>query len=62
MEEHRTESAGDRGADRCRLLVNYMSTHGGLTSDYVFGPNIPFDLFLEHDRLLRDNTCASVPR
>ena len=41
-----------------RVLVNYLSTHGGLTSDYVFGlngqPPIPHDLFLEHDRLLRD--------
>jgi hypothetical protein len=37
-----------------RLLVNYLSTHGGLTSDYVFGPNIPLALFLEHDRLLHD--------
>jgi hypothetical protein len=37
-----------------RLIGSYVRTHGGLTSDYVFGLDIPRALFLEHDRLLRD--------
>jgi len=37
-------------SDRLALAVNLPYS----ASDYVFGPDIPRELFLEHDRLLRD--------
>lgn len=38
-----------------RALGSYQKTHGGLTSDFVFGPDISPALFLNHDRLLQDD-------
>lgn len=38
-----------------RAFVNWQDTYGGLEADFVFSPDIPADLFHEHDRLLQDD-------
>jgi hypothetical protein len=38
-----------------RLFANYQKVHGGVTSDQFFGHQLPPDVSLGHDRLLRDD-------
>jgi hypothetical protein len=38
-----------------RLIANFQKVHGGVTSDQFFGHQLPPDVSLGHDRLLRDD-------